>query len=206
MRRGIGTGGLLRLAAMAVILLLVVGRPRGVRAQPETAAAPITGVPVRLVLPSIAVDAGIGAFALNADRSMPAPLTASQVAWYNYSAAAGGRGNTVLAAHRDWQRQRGAFYDLGKIREGDDVWLQDSAGNFYQYAVVWTLSMADDSAPVDDIAGPTEVSSVTLITCSGVFDRGMGRYVERRIVRAQLVTVVPADLPEQTTVEEGDGL
>jgi LPXTG-site transpeptidase (sortase) family protein len=172
--------------ALALIALLISGPPESVaRAQG------ITGTPVRLVVPSVQVDATVGAFELNDDLSMPVPQVASLVAWYTYSGPAGGYGNVVLAGHRDWEHQRGVFYSLDDVADGDEVWLQDAAGVWYRYQVVWTLSMPDDRAPVDAIAGLTAAPSVTLITCSGTFDRGVGRYLERRIVRAELTDVIP---------------
>ena len=205
MRRWLGGRGVARVVALAIVVMLAAtARPSATRAQAEPEAPASSGVPVRLVLPAIGVDAEVGAFALNADLTMPVPQVAWQVAWYTFSAVAGGGGNAVLAGHRDWQRQRGVFYDLGRVQEGDEVWLQDAVGNFYLYSVVWSLSMADDTAPVEDIAGPTAVPSVTLITCSGTFDRGIGRYVERRIVRAQLVTVLPTVSEEAARGEPAD--
>lgn len=177
------------ISALLVALLAVAAAP--VRAEPETPPAP-TGVPVRLVLPALELSATVESFDLNDDLTMPVPQQASLVAWYTFSARAGAPSNAVLAGHRDWQRQKGVFYDLGRLVEGDDVWLQDAAGDWFLYKVVWTASLEDASAPVDEIVGPTLTPSVTLITCAGVFDRSVERYVERRVVRAELVYVAPA--------------
>ncbi len=181
-----------RALALFVLIIAVALRVPLAPAPPARAEPALTGAPVRLVLPSIAVDAEVDALALNDDLTMPVPQRAALVAWYTYSSPAGGTGNAVLAGHRDWQRQKGVFYDLGKVHEGDEVWLQDAGANWYLYTVAWTVSLEDDDAPVEDIAGYTESPSVTLITCSGTFDRSVGRYVERRVVRAQLVAVIPA--------------
>ena len=180
-------------ALLAVVLLL---QPAGVHATPP----PMTGIPVRLVVPAIGIDAPVAAFELAADRTMPVPQTASLVAWYTFSAQAGAPGNVVLAGHRDWQRQRGVFYSLGAVQEGDEVWLQDALGGWYLYVVRWSISVPDDDAPLDDAVGATGRAAVTLITCSGVFDRASGRYVERRIVRAELVTVAGA--PDTTAADD----
>lgn len=178
-------------AALAALWAVAVQPPARAWAQ----AAALTGDPVRLVVPAMSVDAPVAPFALNEDFSMPVPQVASLVAWYTYSAAAGADGNVVLAGHRDWQRQKGVFYDLGVLQPDDQVWLQDAAATWYLYTVLWNVSLEDDRAPVEEIAGPTDTPSITMITCSGVFDRAAGRYVERRIVRAQLTAVVPAEPP-----------
>ena len=177
---------LLGLVTLLTVMLVVQS------AGAQTPPPPATGVPVRLVLPAIGVDADVGTFDLADDLTMPVPQTASLVAWYTFSARAGAPGNAVLAGHRDWQRQRGVFYSLGAVQEGDEVWLQDTTGTWYLYTVSWSASVPDDDSFIEELVGRTTQPSLTLITCSGVFDRTAGRYVERHVVRAELVTVVGA--------------
>jgi LPXTG-site transpeptidase (sortase) family protein len=180
-----------RAAVLVVLVAAFAGGvlPGTVKSQ-ETAAI---GVPVRLVIPSIGVDAPVASFGLNPDLTMPAPQEAGLTAWYTFSAAAGVPGNAVLAAHRDWQRQRGVFYALDAVRDGDEVWLQDGLDGWYLYRVVWSTSLPDDRAPVAAITAPTEHPAVTLITCSGTFSRTVGAYLERRVVRADLVGTYPPE-------------
>ena len=174
------------LGLIALLTVMLAVRSAGAEAPPP----PVTGVPVRLVLPAIGVDADVETFDLADDGTMPVPQTASLVAWYTFSARAGAPGNAVLAGHRDWQRRRGAFYSLGAVQEGDEVWLQDGRGAWYLYAVDWSASVPDDDRFIEELVGPATQPFLTLITCSGVFDRTTGRYVERHIVRAELVMVV----------------
>ena len=84
------------------------------------------------------------------------------------------------------------FVALGQLQLEDEVWLQDTAGSWSRYTVVWSESYPDAAAPLDALVGPTERPAVTLITCGGAFDRGLGRYLERRVVRAELTHVVPS--------------
>jgi LPXTG-site transpeptidase (sortase) family protein len=140
-----------------------------------------------LVVPALGVDASVQAFSLNPDRTMPAPASGSVVAWYTFSAFAGGWGNSVLAAHRDWGGRQGVFYHLGALRQGDVIWVQDSGGVWHRYAVVWSTSLREDRIDVQEATGPTVRPSLTLITCDGVFSSQVGAYLERRLVRAELV-------------------
>ncbi len=98
----------------------------------------------------------------------------------------------MLAGHRDWQGRRGVFVALGLLQPGDDIWLQDRAGSWHRYTVVWSASYPDDGAPVAALVGPTERPSVTLITCAGAFDHTRGRYLERHVVRAERLAADPA--------------
>ena len=173
----------------AAFLVLVALAALTVRASAAAAAntpdEPPPSTPMRLVLPSLGVDAPVAALDLRDDGTMPAPDRADLVAWYTFSAAAGDEGNVVLAGHRDWQGRRGVFVALGQLQPGDDLWLQDAVGSWHHYTVVWSARYPVDGAPVAALVGPTEHPAVTLITCGGVFDRVLGRYLERQLVRAE---------------------
>ncbi len=179
-----GTLVVRRMLALTVLVILATSA----RSAPAYAAPAGGEAPVRLVIPALAVDADVAGVSLNEDLTMPAPPSAALVAWYTYSATAGTDGNVVLAGHRDWQGQRGIFHALDRVAEGDLLWLQDATGVWYLYAVVWSASYPEESAPIEALVGATSRPSMTLITCSGAFDRSIGRYLERRVVRAELVT------------------
>src|SRR5438874_3333772 len=85
------------LLAPAALLWFAAGVP-AVAAQP--APAQDTPAPVRLVLPSIGIDALVVTLALTDDLAMPAPERADLVAWYTFSDWAGGECNVVLAGQR----------------------------------------------------------------------------------------------------------
>ena len=174
--------------AVLALLLFAPFLPWHGTARAEAEAS--SGVPVRLVLPAIGVDAPVQSLALGADLTMPAPQEARLVAWYTFSAEAGAPGNAVLAGHRDWQRQRGAFFDLGALRAGDTVWLQDAGDTWYLYTVVWSDSLPEETTPVGEVVGPTSRPLLTLITCSGTFSQSAGQYLECRVVRAELTATI----------------
>lgn len=162
-------------------------------AQPVAPAEPTSALPVRLVLPSLGIDAAVVALALSADLTMPAPERADLVAWYTFSAPPGGEGNAVLAGHRDWQGRRGVFFALGQLQLEDEVWLEDTTGSWSRYTVIWSERYPDAAAPLEALVGPTERPALTLITCGGVFDRARGQYLERWVVRAERTHVVPQE-------------
>ena len=69
--------------------------------------------------------------------------------------------------------------------------VHDHMGTWYLYTVIWSVREMGDNAPVGEIVGPTGRPSVTVITCSGAFERDRGRYLERHVVRAAPVVVTP---------------
>jgi sortase (surface protein transpeptidase) len=143
-----------------------------VAAQPVAPEESPPATPARLVLPSIGIDAPVVVLGLTDDLTMPAPEHAELVAWYTFSALAGGEGTVVLAGHRDWQGRRGVFFALEQVQPDDAIWLQDTAGRWYRYTVVWSARYPDDGAPIAALVGPTDRPTVTLITCGGCSTAG----------------------------------
>ena len=58
-------------------------------------------------------------------------------------------------------------------------------GSSFAYSVVSAQVYDADSAPVQEIVGPTANETLTLITCTGVFDRNVLEYNKRLVVRAE---------------------
>lgn len=162
----------------------------------------------RLRIPSIGVDAAIGAHAIARDEAgMPIPYGPGDVAWYDFEAdvfggAPGGGGNAVFSAHVDYNalvpyagvrfRGPGAFADLDDLEVGDAVEvLRD--GEVYRYAVSWSrmVDASDLEAWGRVLSSATSIDSVTLFTCDGLFDARTVSYSHRLVVRAELVDGTP---------------
>ena len=58
-------------------------------------------------------------------------------------------------------------------------------GTVYRYEVILSLSYPAETAPSEDIVGPTSREVITLITCAGSFDQASRRYSHRLVVRAE---------------------
>src|SRR5207249_3516866 len=113
----------------------------------------------------------------------------NDVAYYTFTGRPGfGSGNNaVFAGHVDYIRHGAAvFWDLNKLKPGDEVRILLQDGTAYSYRVSEAVVYPADSAPVDDIIGETPTESVTLITCNGVFSAG--HYNNRLVVRAERVS------------------
>lgn len=99
------------------------------------------------------------------------------------SADAGEPGNAVLLGHVTSTNAGNVFRDLRLMRSGDLVQVFGGPEEF-DYVVTQVRSV-----PRTDVSvlQPTELPSITLLTCSGVWLPAIGDYTERLIVRAQLV-------------------
>jgi LPXTG-site transpeptidase (sortase) family protein len=143
----------------------------------------------RLVIPKIGVNARFVTLGLIAGtNTMDSPKNKDDVGYYDFSPTPTHGGNTLISGHVDWYTgQTGVFWDLKKLADGDDIQIVLQDGRTLHYKVTDTELYDADSAPVDEIVGPTPVESITLITCEGTFDRASAEYNKRRVVRAERV-------------------
>jgi sortase A len=193
---GIGLAGLLILVAVAVLIGLKAGSEKDggdrsvvVTASPVPAVATPSGAPpARIVIPSIGVDAPITTKDMDADGVMEPPDGPEDVAWYGFTARPGGGSNAVFSAHVDYHGYGPAvFADLKKLEKGDLVEVHTADGAVYRYEVTLSLSYPAETAPFEEIVGPTSREVITLITCAGSFDQAARQYSHRLVVRAERV-------------------
>jgi sortase A len=174
-------------AALAFGGLLLVSRdaasPPQVLAASETAAGiPARPLPVRLIIPAIHVDAAIEQVGDTPDGTMEAPRAWQDVGWYGLGFRPGDVGSAVIAGHLDSITDRAVFWDLNRLRVGDEVNVQDDDGSHLTFAVVGRMVYAADNAPLEKIFGPAEAPGLNLVTCNGSFDWGSGNYDKRLVV------------------------
>lgn len=193
---GIGLAGLLILVAVVVFIGLRAGSEKDgsdrflvATASPVPAVATPSGAPpARIVIPRIGVDAPITTKDMDADGVMEPPDGPEDVAWYGFTARPGSGSNAVFSAHVDYHGYGPAvFADLKTLKKGDLVEVHTADGAVYRYEVTLSLSYPAETAPFEDIVGPTSREVITLITCAGTFDQAARRYSHRLVVRAERV-------------------
>jgi LPXTG-site transpeptidase (sortase) family protein len=157
----------------------------------------------RIIVEGADIDnASIITLGLQADnRTFEVPTNATQVAWYEFSGLPGEEGKApMVAAHVDYQGQRGPFYTLTEASEGSNIYLVMADGTIYQYRVVSNRDIAKSVLSWEDVgcdANQCYVSdAITLITCGGNFNPRTRSYNDNVVVRAELVgTVDESELP-----------
>jgi LPXTG-site transpeptidase (sortase) family protein len=143
----------------------------------------------RLVIPKAKVDHRLVTKGLTPRREMEDPGGKDDVAWYNFSTMPGLGSNAVLSGHVDWYTgERGVFWFLRDLKEGDEAQIHYSDGTVITYRVSRVEVYGANSAPVAEITGPTTGDRLTMITCDGVFQRSSHDYTDRRVVYADRVT------------------
>jgi LPXTG-site transpeptidase (sortase) family protein len=169
-------------------------RPPAVAGTPTPAPlAPLGDAGYQLVIDRLGVNAPVSTFGIDEKLVPEVPYTATDVAWYDFSARPGTGGNAVFAGHVTWNGPA-VFHDLDKLENGDEVRLQGYDGTQVVYKVSDVFQVDTDDPESLKVMWNTTKDVITIITCSGkFFDTGdpilRGDYTHRLIVRGDLVSV-----------------
>lgn len=147
---------------------------------------PQPGLPIRLEIPALGVDAVVEHVGLTKDLAMDVPARVEDVAWYKLGYRPGERGNAVMAGHLDTVTGAPAvFWDLESLEPGDEVFVQGLDGVKRRFLVDFHTRFPYDGAPVQQIFGPADQPQLVLITCKGEWDRVNRNYSHRVVVYAR---------------------
>ena len=87
------------------------------------------GLPVRLKIPSINVDAAIEYVGLTSKRAMEVPKNTVDVGWYDLGPRPGEKGSAVIDGHFNGKNgEAGVFTNLDKLKVGDKLYVEDDKG------------------------------------------------------------------------------
>jgi len=148
-----------------------------------TATRPTDLTPVRLVIPSISLDAKIEARGLDSKRNLDTASDFHDVAWYELGPAPGQPGNALINGHVNWWTGNAVFTYLARVRVGDRVEVVRADGS----AVVFRISakrVVGANARVGSLFAPSPVASLTLITCTGAWNPMTQSDTQRLLVSA----------------------
>lgn len=214
--RGGRGGGLLRLAAVALIVIGLgkvfhaqdpAGPPRppadavgldgstqsDATAPPAVAAAMAYAVPVHIDIPGANIHADVMSLGLGPDGSLGVPplSRAKSAAWYDRSPAPGQTGPAIIDAHVDsalMSDYRGAFYALGEVRPGQEIDVTRADHTVAVFTVDEVQLALKSAFPSHKVYGPTNYPALRLITCGGDYDHKTHEYLGNTIVYAHLTS------------------
>lgn len=184
----------------AVILFLLVGwpvqgaipksaspasqaPPLNLTSGPAAAANPAAGLPLRLLIPKINVNAAIESVGLTKDRAVGVPKIYANTAWFNVGPRPGETGSAIINGHYGWIKGRPlVFNNLSKLRVGDKIYVKDKTGAMVVFVVrkLQTYSLKDDATEV--FSANDSSAHLNLITCEGVWDKVSKSYSRRLVV------------------------
>jgi LPXTG-site transpeptidase (sortase) family protein len=168
--------------------------PRGVsssvpaQARPRESAGLAWSVPVRVVIPAIAVNAPVTEVGLSKDRTVQTPPLNDHnlAAWYKYSVTPGQTGSSVIIGHVDSATGPSVFFRLKELRQGDIVKVELADGEVAIFAVDGVQVAAKTAFPTKAVYGNIGYPALRLVTCGGPFDYSSGHYLDNIIVYAHI--------------------
>ena len=141
-----------------------------------------SGLPVRLKIPKINVDAPVEYVGLTSDGAIDAPKGPVNVAWFSLGPRPGESGSAVIVGHYGWKNSIPAAFDnLSRLRKGDKIYVEDEKGETITF-VVRELRSFDENGDASVMFGSTDDKAhLNLVTCGGVWNKARKSYSNRLI-------------------------
>jgi sortase (surface protein transpeptidase) len=157
----------------------------------ETTSPPVAsgtiGLPARLIIPKLDIDANFQDTGLKPDGTMEVPSTIYVVGWFTGSVRPGEKGVAIITGHIAQVRggvvtKPGVFSNLSTLVVGDTLSVVDDKGASVTFAVRAVRSY-DPTADATDVFTSTDHGAhLNIITCEGTWVQSQLSYTERLVV------------------------
>ena len=144
--------------------------------------------PRLLMIPKINLKSRIFEVGLTADNAIDTTKNIYDVGWYTGSPIPGQNGVAFLDGHVSGPNNKGIFYDLKKLKPGDEITIEMGNGDKNTFIVKKTEEQKleeVDMAKVLQSIDPN-ISGLNLMTCSGKFNNAEDTFANRYIVYSVL--------------------
>jgi len=175
----------LSLLVMLSVVVVAMGGRQFVAASSSAAELPPVGLPMRLAIPVIGVDAAVESVGLTAEGLMDVPQNFDEVAWYQLGPRPGEPGNAVINGHVDSAVQGAAvFWKLRTLVPGNEIIVTGDNGTTQRFVVTGIEKYDDANAPLTRIYGSADGAHLNLVTCdqTSSFDRRLGSYLGSYVI------------------------
>ncbi|GAA2076585.1 class F sortase [Aeromicrobium halocynthiae] len=156
---------------------------------PDFAFSRSSSEPARLLIQDIGIDEEL--IDLGIDESngeLEVPEDPDRVGWFTGGGKPGEEYPVVMAGHVDSRTGPAVFARLLELQPGQEFTVETEDGERHTYRIDEVRDVPQNADfPTEDVYGRTETSQIRLITCTGDYDRSVGRYTENRVVFASLV-------------------
>ena len=142
------------------------------------------GLPARLRIPTLKIDAAIGYVGLNKAGAMDVPANVVDVGWYKHGPLPGNTGSAVIAGHVNGPRgEAGVFSHLEALQPGDSISVADGQDQITLFTVREVRTYDQDEQP-NEVFNSSEGAHLNLITCAGSWDTNQRHFLKRLVVFA----------------------
>ena len=144
------------------------------------------GLPVRLKIPVINIDAAVESLGRTSQGDMDVPKGPDDVAWYDLGTLPGESGSAVIAGHYGtWKNGQGSvFNNLNKLNQGDKIYIEEEKGKTITFVVRERRSYDPKADASGVFISNDGKSHLNLITCEGSWDKNSKSYSQRLVIFA----------------------
>lgn len=141
------------------------------------------GLPVRLLIPKIQVDAAIDYVGLTPEGDLDVPKEPINAAWYKLGTRPGEVGSSVIDGHFGLKNNIPAVFDnLHTLRSGDRVYVKDEKGTTSTFIVRELRTYGPDEVVLSVFFSNDGKAHLNLITCQGSWSASQKSYSDRLVV------------------------
>ena len=147
--------------------------------------APVAPVapPVRLLIPSLGINAPVEALGVDSTGAMATPRNIWNTGWYRNGPAPGAEGDAVIDGHVGLPGSPLVFSTLPRLAIGADIIAVLADGTHNRFTVSAARVWPANSNP-PGLFSAYGLPRLSLITCTGKYDRFTRTYADRLIVEA----------------------
>lgn len=173
-----------------LILLVVINKKAPVIPIPISVKAVVVGkqevkvgLPIRLKIPVLSIDAVIGYAGTAPDGTMEITSSQDNVAWYEPGTRPGAVGSAVIAGHYGSLNGKWSVFSyLSKLKAGDKLYIQDSNDALITFAVRETRNYDPTANATNIFKSHDGLSHLNLITCEGSWNKAQQSYSSRLVI------------------------
>ncbi|MEX2006604.1 MAG: class F sortase [Candidatus Saccharimonadales bacterium] len=157
--------------------------------KPETVEEVSYGLPMRLKIPKINIDARLDNVGLTPQGDLDVPKGPANAAWYHLGVRPGQKGSSVIVGHFGYKNRIPAVFDnLHKLQEGDNLYVEDEKGATISFVVRESRKYEPNADASSVFLSNDGKAHLNLITCQGVWNETQKSYSTRLVVFADKET------------------
>jgi LPXTG-site transpeptidase (sortase) family protein len=143
-----------------------------------------TSPPAQLLIPLLDVHRAVEKVGVDQSGVMELPVNSWNAGWYKGSAVPGAPGDSVIEGHAGYPGKPMIFGKLDTLHTGDRIIVVLADGT-HRLFLVQSMRTVPAGSAVPGLADPYGLPRLTLITCTGHFDKTNHWYSDRLVLEAR---------------------